>query len=674
MGVWHRSSCAGFRRDNGARLGYERLEARHLLSAVSGDFNVDDHVDGSDLVAWQSGFGTQYDGADFLKWQRNVAYEAPAQTAAELVGAGVNNGGLSLGGGSSPVVSPWTSGIASGTMPTPGLMLENNRQGSDGGDWLLHTSDGSGASPAHNIYYYQSFAPPGGSGLYDIDVSGFTKASASWWQNENWNWVQEAHIELWVDGTKVWSGSSSNNGGPSQRNQWVFQEHSGQYQVNSSIAVYLRSIKGNDNFGAGALGAIYAVSRWDDIRLEAALVSETPDPPTYPAGTSLWTTVSLNLRSSPVVQAGNIIGVLPNKTPLTVAANSQGVTEQLSWVHVQATLNGQPVTGWVHSDYVTSVAPADDDGRFMNSITNQPHNFIGGNYTDLGLVGAGYRTFSSAQAAADLDRLASKGVTHVRIWATGLPEGGLLNENSAAGRQAAADRVGVVAGLAAARAMEITVDLWNPGLGVAHYQSEETKFNNLLSTIVGGNAHHDNIIWSPGNEIGDPANPAGFAAWFTEKAAVIRQTAGPDTRVSAELLPGSVNHPWASPAYVVAAQSVVAAADLVSVHYYPTAAPAQSSGDWDWQSIQLWRQYAQTAGKAFIIGEFSMHIDLRTDAALQQWLLTFESIGVQNVSFWQFMKVGVGHLDGHSCDLVLPGRDVSGFLGANGWLFKAPPA
>lgn len=644
-----------------------------MLSATGGDFNGDERVDGADLVVWQSGFGSTYDGADFLTWQRNVAYAAPTPSGL-LLGDGVNNGGL-IAKGSNPAVNPWVRTIVSGAMPSPGLKVENNRGGDDGGDWLLHTSDGSGASPAHNIYYSQSFAPPEGPGRYEIDLSGFTKASASWWTGENWNWIQEAHIELWIDGVKVWSSSSTNNGGAGQRDEWISHSHSGQYEVASSIEVRLRSIKGNDNFGNGTLGAIYAVSRFDDIHLEASLV-ETPQEPTYPAGTTLRTTANLNLRSSPQVVPGNIIGVLPTGAMLTVVADGLGVTEQLPWVRVQGMLNGSQVTGWVHSDYVEVVDPVDHAGRFMNSVTGQPHNFVGGNYTDLGLVGAGYRTFSSSQAAADLDRLASVGATHVRIWATDLPEGGLVNVDGAAGRQAAADRVGVIAGLAAARGMDVTVDLWNPGYGVAVYQSLEGKFDNLVAAIVGGNAHHDNIIWSPGNEIQDPDNPASFAAWFTQKAAHIRQVAGPGTRISAELTPGAVNHPWASPAYVAAAQSIVAAADVVAIHFYPTLVPAEAEAnntDWDWRSIKLWIEYAQAANKPFILGEFGMGMHVRTNNAYQLWLQKFESLGVQNVSLWQFMKVGVGHLDPFSHDLVLPGQDMSGFLQANGWLFRAPP-
>ena len=44
-----------------------------------GDFNGDGAVDGADLQEWKDGFGGEYDGNDFLVWQRN--YEGTAATA-----------------------------------------------------------------------------------------------------------------------------------------------------------------------------------------------------------------------------------------------------------------------------------------------------------------------------------------------------------------------------------------------------------------------------------------------------------------------------------------------------------------------------------------------------------------------------------------------------------------
>ena len=40
---------------------------------LDGDFNGDGAVDDADLALWEGGFGTNFDGGDFLAWQRNVA-------------------------------------------------------------------------------------------------------------------------------------------------------------------------------------------------------------------------------------------------------------------------------------------------------------------------------------------------------------------------------------------------------------------------------------------------------------------------------------------------------------------------------------------------------------------------------------------------------------------------
>jgi hypothetical protein len=149
----------------------------------------------------------------------------------------------------------------------PNARLENDRAGgTDGGDWAVGGSDGSGSSPGYDNYYFQSFAPPYGPGVYDIEVSGWSKAWAGWWGGENFNWVQEARVQLLVDGSLVWEGVSSNN---TNRDTWALHSHNGQHTVNSSIEVRLRSVKGNDNFGQGGLGAIFFDSRYDDIRLVA---------------------------------------------------------------------------------------------------------------------------------------------------------------------------------------------------------------------------------------------------------------------------------------------------------------------------------------------------------------------------------------------------------------------
>lgn len=181
-------------------------------------------------------------------------------SGAVLIG---NNPNVSDGGLNMAPPGVWTK-VGGG----PNARLDNDHNGivpDDNGDWAVGGSDGSGSSPPYDNYYFQIFAPPDGPGTYDVSVSGWSKAWAAWWSGENWNWVQEARIELLIDGSLVWTGLSSNN---TNRDTWTLHTHNGQYVINSSIEVRLHSVKGNDQYGSGNLGAIWYDSRYDDIRLE----------------------------------------------------------------------------------------------------------------------------------------------------------------------------------------------------------------------------------------------------------------------------------------------------------------------------------------------------------------------------------------------------------------------
>jgi hypothetical protein len=200
-----------------------------------------------------------------------------SQAATILVG---NNPNVFTGGltGHPNAQTDWQFFIGAGGPLTGNLFVDgvNNRVGPDGGDWKITTSDGSQASPAHDLGWWTNWiAPPNGPGVYDVDVSGWAKAYAGWYSGEDFGWIQESHVELWIDSTMIWSGMSSNN---TNRDQWAQHSHSGQYTIGTQgIAVVLRSIKGNSAFGTGPYGAIYADSRFDDVHLS---VSYIPEPST----------------------------------------------------------------------------------------------------------------------------------------------------------------------------------------------------------------------------------------------------------------------------------------------------------------------------------------------------------------------------------------------------------
>ena len=47
------------------------------ITIVAGDFDLDGDVDDDDLTVWEAGYGTTYNGDDFLDWQENLGFTSP---------------------------------------------------------------------------------------------------------------------------------------------------------------------------------------------------------------------------------------------------------------------------------------------------------------------------------------------------------------------------------------------------------------------------------------------------------------------------------------------------------------------------------------------------------------------------------------------------------------------
>lgn len=306
-------------------------------------------------------------------------------------------------------------------------------------------------------------------------------------------------------------------------------------------------------------------------------------------------------------------------------------------------------------------------------------NYIGGNYTDLGRVDGheampnpldpgGAQAMRDA-AGRDLDRLAAQGVDHVRVWAQH-PNG--LTDPAAIGA-----RIRILAEEAQKRGMTLTVDLFDNyavgGRNVDNYRN--LPMDSLISNVVGANAGFDNIQWSLGNEIGDHERPLEFAQWYEDTAAKVRQAGGPGTVISAQLVPGSVNHPWVNATYEEAARRIIAASDVVSVHAYPEG--PVGSEPWmsgiEQRSTEWYARATQEAGKKFTIGEFGLPENMRTRENIDGWLRYYEDVlGADHVSLWQFMKDDVGHLDPMSWDLITGNHTHLDDLRNGGWLGRDP--
>ncbi len=333
------------------------------------------------------------------------------------------------------------------------------------------------------------------------------------------------------------------------------------------------------------------------------------------------------------------------------------------------------------------------DGQLINA-QGQVENFLGANYTDLGynaIQDPASPAFRNA-VAEDLARLKAQGIDTVRVWAA--PPNVYPDDDT--GRMAT--RVDVIAQEAAKLGMNITVDLTDSfgDKSVHNYQNGDIarQLDQRIPHVIGPNAHHPNIDWSIGNELGDPNQPLAFADWYASQAQRIREHAGPDQRIISELTPGAVGHPdhgW--PQAREAMQKIIDASDIVGVHFYPVGAPGQLSGPrpdgtWpaaDWDSVQSWAALAQQANKPLVIGEFSIPRDaqpLSQDEYTHQtnaWLQELHKMGADQVRLWQFMKDEVGHFDPAAVDLIDHAQghknDTQALLDTlhhNGWIGKKP--
>jgi hypothetical protein len=458
----------------------------------------------------------------------------------------------------------------------------------------------------------------------------------------------------------------------------------------------------------------------DEYRARQA-AGQVPPPVTPPAGPGGGTYApgdtlqvnapgGLNLRAGPGTDQARIGGLANGATLQVTAPPDGGAASRKGWVHV----SGPAGSGWVSEQYVRKAgtspgAPGNPprDGRLLTP-DGRPQHFVAGNYTDLGRANAGHMPHPLHDEAGfraavnqDLDRLREMGVDNVRIWAADFPENPLGNDNAAL-----AARVRIIAEEASRRGMSVTVDLFDGATmpkDVNAYRGREAELNARIQSIVGANAGASNIVWSVGNEIGDPNNPSGFADWYVEKANLIRDTVrdngGDASRplISLQVTPGALGHPTypAWPNAREAMNRVVEASDIISPHFYPTAMPGQLPWEnqnkdgspqgtfpvMDYDSLKVWGELALKHGRPFTLGEFSVPRDSAAtkDLSEQQyaelteaWLRELKSLGLQQVSFWQLAKDDVGHIDPASVDVIFgdnagDSRTLIDRLRGNGW-------
>ena len=333
------------------------------------------------------------------------------------------------------------------------------------------------------------------------------------------------------------------------------------------------------------------------------------------------------------------------------------------------------------------VAPSTSvGGKHILDANGQPQNFIAGNYTDLGRGPGGMPDPADPamrqNVAQDLDRLKQQGVQTVRVWAN--PPYAFQDADV----QKMADRVKIIADEAGKRGMRVTVDLIDSSgcKDVREYQPDHDFGRQLqarISTVVAQNRGAKNVDWSIGNEIGDFNNPAAFAGFYEQTAAKIRAAGGPGQKIVTELTPGAVGHPMIDPRAMDAMRRIVAASDVVGIHFYPPTGPQNYPGP-DLNSLQAWNQLAKAANKPLVIGEFSVDRTQEPAKSLgvdgyvnmnREWLQTFHDMGIQQVQFWQFLKDEGGHTDPVAVDYNRHSDFTNGLLDMmrnEGWLARKP--
>ena len=465
----------------------------------------------------------------------------------------------------------------------------------------------------------------------------------------------------------------------------------------------LRSAETNQKQGTSR------ATRFDRDSFEAAPASQRngggPSPLAPGDRVVVTAGAGLNVREEPGAQHPRVGGLPPGAVvTVTPPADGEGPASRDGWVHVE----GAGARGWVSGEFVQKTdAPAASDVQALDPAQaqvpatapapaapagngqllgpdGQPRSFVAGNYTDLGRANtgqlpdpihdeAGFR----AAVAEDLDRLQRMGVDDVRIWAADFPENNLGDDP-----QVLARRVALIADEAGKRGMTVTVDLFDGNAvpkSVAAYQEKEAQLQERISTIVGQNAQAPNILWSVGNEIGDPDHPADFAAWYEQKVGQIRDTVaangGDPSRplISLQVTPGALGHPefgWAGARDAM--ERVVAASDVISPHFYPPGAVGDLPStlrhtdgsvtypEMDWSSVKVWIDLANQAGKPVTIGEFGIPRNTERGnppaadyaAWSTAWLNELRNLGVDQVSFWQFTKNEGGHVDPASADVA----------------------